>query len=75
VLVEQFADGELRILPTDRVRERVRHVATRVVSEHSEALEILATHSPNDESPVANAPQPRISDRPGGTTRGSRSHV
>jgi antitoxin component of MazEF toxin-antitoxin module len=49
VLVEELADGELRILPTERVRERVRQVATRVVSEHPEALEILATHSPDDE--------------------------
>jgi antitoxin component of MazEF toxin-antitoxin module len=49
VLVEELADGELRILPTERVRERVRQVATRVVSEHPEALEIPATHSPDDE--------------------------
>ncbi len=49
VLVEELADGGLRILPTERVRERVRQVATRVVSEHPEALEILATHSPDDE--------------------------
>ncbi len=27
VLVEALADGELRILPTDRVRERLRQVA------------------------------------------------
>jgi len=36
VLVEDLGDGELRILPTDRVRERVRQIATRVVSEHPE---------------------------------------
>ncbi len=52
VLVEALADGELRILPTDRVRERVRQIATRVVSEHPEALEILAGHDP-DENPSA----------------------
>jgi antitoxin component of MazEF toxin-antitoxin module len=42
VLVEELPDGELRILPTDRVRERVREIAARTVSEHAEALEILA---------------------------------
>lgn len=44
VLVEELADGELRILPTDMVRERVRHIAARTVSEHSGALQILADH-------------------------------
>lgn len=44
VLVEELADGELRILPTDMVRERVRQIATRKVSEHAEALQILADH-------------------------------
>jgi antitoxin component of MazEF toxin-antitoxin module len=51
VLVEELADGELRILPTDRVRERVRQIATRVVSEHPEAMEILANHNPDDIEP------------------------
>jgi antitoxin component of MazEF toxin-antitoxin module len=50
VLVEELPDGELRILPTDRVRERVRRVAKRVVSDHPEAMEILANHDPDDES-------------------------
>ncbi len=49
VLVEELADGELRILPTDRVRERVRKVAERVVNEHPEAMEILADYSPEDD--------------------------
>ncbi len=44
VLVEELPDGELRILPTEKVRERVRQIAFRQVSEHSEALEILANH-------------------------------
>lgn len=48
VLVEDLGDGELRILPTDRVRERVRQIATRVVSEHAEAMELLANHDPDD---------------------------
>jgi antitoxin component of MazEF toxin-antitoxin module len=53
VLVEELADGELRILPTERVRERVREIANRVVSEHPEAMEILANHNPDDESTPA----------------------
>jgi antitoxin component of MazEF toxin-antitoxin module len=44
VLVEELADGELRILPTEMVRTRVRQIAGRAVSERAEALEILAKH-------------------------------
>lgn len=47
VLVEDVGDGELRILPTDRVRERVRGIAERIVAEHPEAMEILANHDPD----------------------------
>jgi len=47
VLVEELAGGELRILSTDRVRERIRDVGRRVTSEHAEALEILARHDPD----------------------------
>jgi antitoxin component of MazEF toxin-antitoxin module len=47
VLVEEMADGELRIVPTDRVRERIREVGRRVVGEHQEALRILAEHDPD----------------------------
>jgi antitoxin component of MazEF toxin-antitoxin module len=47
VLVEDVGGGELRILPTDRVRERVRGVAERIVGEHSEAMDILANHDPD----------------------------
>jgi antitoxin component of MazEF toxin-antitoxin module len=46
VLVEELADGELRMLPAERVRERVRQIADRVVSERPEAMDILANHSP-----------------------------
>ena len=53
VLVEELADGELRIIPTDRVRERIRDVGRRVVAEHPEALEILADHDPDGDSPDA----------------------
>lgn len=47
VLVEEMPDGELRILPTDRVRERVRSTADRLVHKHSEAMDILANHVPD----------------------------
>jgi hypothetical protein len=47
VLVEDLGDGELRILPTERVRERVRGIADRLVGEHPEAMEILASHDPD----------------------------
>jgi antitoxin component of MazEF toxin-antitoxin module len=49
VLVEQLADGELRLLPTERVRERVRDIVLRVVDEHPEAMESLANYDPDDE--------------------------
>ena len=50
VLVEELANGELRVIPTDRVRERIRDVGRRVVAEHPEALEILANHDPDSDS-------------------------
>jgi antitoxin component of MazEF toxin-antitoxin module len=46
VLVEELEGGELRIMPTDQVRERIRRVGERVVAEHTEALKILAEHDP-----------------------------
>ncbi|HUA48205.1 MAG TPA: hypothetical protein VMA77_23400 [Solirubrobacteraceae bacterium] len=49
VLVEELPGGELRILPTDRLRERVREIASRVVSEHPEPMDILANYDPDDE--------------------------
>jgi antitoxin component of MazEF toxin-antitoxin module len=52
VLIEGLEDGELRILPTERVHERIQDVAARLVSEHPEALEILANHDPDVGSPV-----------------------
>lgn len=51
VLVEQLADGELRILPSDQVRDRIRQSARRVVAEHPQALDILAKHDPADGPP------------------------
>lgn len=52
VLVEELAGGDLRILPTDHVRERIRQVGRRVINEHPEALRILAQHDPDAEPPV-----------------------
>jgi antitoxin component of MazEF toxin-antitoxin module len=46
VLVEEFDGGELRIMPTDQLRERIRTIGERVVAEHPEALKILAEHDP-----------------------------
>lgn len=51
VLVEELPGGELRILPTERVRERIRGIGRRVVAEHAEALQILADHDPDATSP------------------------
>jgi antitoxin component of MazEF toxin-antitoxin module len=51
VLVEELAGGELRILPTEQVRERIREVGRRVVGEHGEALKILAEHDPDATPP------------------------
>lgn len=48
VLVEELPDGELRIPPTDTVRQRVRGIADRVVREHPEAMDILAEQAPDD---------------------------
>ncbi len=52
VLVEELPDGELRILPTDQVRERIRDVGLRIVAEHGEALQILADHDPDAQPPA-----------------------
>jgi antitoxin component of MazEF toxin-antitoxin module len=46
VLVEELDTGELRIIPTDQVRARIRDVGQRLVGEHAEALKILAEHDP-----------------------------
>jgi hypothetical protein len=50
VLVEELPDGELRILPAGRVRERVREIAARAVSERAEALEILASRDADQDA-------------------------
>jgi antitoxin component of MazEF toxin-antitoxin module len=51
VLVEELPNGELRILPTAQVRERIRGIGRRLVVEHGEALEILAERAPDAKSP------------------------
>jgi antitoxin component of MazEF toxin-antitoxin module len=44
VLVEELPGGELRILPTEKLRDHIKQIAARVVAEHEEALRILAEH-------------------------------
>jgi antitoxin component of MazEF toxin-antitoxin module len=39
VLVEELPGGELRIMSTEKVRERIRDIGGRLVAEHGEALE------------------------------------
>lgn len=50
VLVEKVESGELRIIPTEQVRDRIRGIGRRVADEHAEALRILAEHDPDDET-------------------------
>jgi antitoxin component of MazEF toxin-antitoxin module len=47
VLVEELPDGDLRIMSTEKVRERIRDIGGRLMAEHGEALEILANHDPD----------------------------
>ena len=47
VLVEELPGGELRIIPTEKLRERIKQIGVRVVAEHQEALQILAEHDPD----------------------------
>ena len=49
--VEVLPSGELRALPTDRVQERIKEIAERVVTDHGEALRILAEHDPDANAP------------------------
>jgi antitoxin component of MazEF toxin-antitoxin module len=46
VLVEELPGGDLRIMSTAHVRERIHGIGERVVDEHGEALRILAEHDP-----------------------------
>jgi antitoxin component of MazEF toxin-antitoxin module len=47
VLLDELSGGELRLLPTERVREQIWRVGRGVVDEHREALQILAEHDPD----------------------------
>jgi antitoxin component of MazEF toxin-antitoxin module len=47
VLMEELPGGELRILPAEVVRERIRETGRRLVDAHPEALQILAEHDPD----------------------------
>jgi len=49
VLVEELDGGELRIMPTKQVRQRIRSAGEHVVAEHTQALRILAEHDPDSE--------------------------
>ncbi len=51
VLVEQLPSGELRILPTEKLREQIKQIGRRVVTDHQEALKILAEHDPDATTP------------------------
>ena len=44
VVVEELPNGELRIVPSARVRELIREAARQVVAEDQEALSILAEY-------------------------------
>ena len=46
VLIEELETGELRLIPTEQVRARIRDAGQRLVGEHAEALKILAEHDP-----------------------------
>jgi antitoxin component of MazEF toxin-antitoxin module len=47
VIVEEMPGGDLRIMSTENVRERIHDIGERVVAEHGEALQILADHDPD----------------------------
>jgi hypothetical protein len=47
VLVEELPDGDLRIMSTEKVRERIQDIGGRLITEHGEALEVLASHDPD----------------------------
>jgi antitoxin component of MazEF toxin-antitoxin module len=51
VLLDETPEGELRLVPTERLREQIRAVGRRVVDEHREALQILAEHDPDAPTP------------------------
>ena len=40
-------------MPTEQVRDRIKDIGRRLVSEHPEALQILADHDPDATTPHA----------------------
>jgi antitoxin component of MazEF toxin-antitoxin module len=52
VLVEEVADGSLRLVRTDAVRALIRKAARRTVAEDREALAILEAHDRVDHRPA-----------------------
>ena len=44
VVIDETEDGELRVVPADSIRERIRALGRKVVAENREALDILARH-------------------------------
>jgi antitoxin component of MazEF toxin-antitoxin module len=44
VLVSALPSGELRVLPTTRVRQMIREYGRRVIAEDQRALQILEDH-------------------------------
>jgi len=50
VIVEEMPGGDLRIMSTENVRERIHDIGERVVAEHGEALQILADHDSDADS-------------------------
>jgi hypothetical protein len=48
VLVEQLEDGSLHLVRTDEVRDLIRGRGKRLITEHAEALAILAAHDGGD---------------------------
>ncbi len=51
VIVEELPGGDLRIMSTEHVRERIHDIGEGVVAEHAEALQILADHDPDAHAP------------------------
>jgi antitoxin component of MazEF toxin-antitoxin module len=44
VMIQELPNGEVRLIPADRLRAMVREYGRRVVEENRKALDILAEH-------------------------------
>jgi len=44
VVIQELPNGEVRLLPADRMRAMVREYGQRVVAENRTALDVLAAH-------------------------------